>query len=133
MTDNDRSECTLTPKQDKLIAALLAGHTMLAAAKIVGCTDKTARAWLEIEQVQRAYKAAKKAAFDDALEQLRYKVPGAISTLSTIMTNDEAPESSRVRAAQIILEQAIEQHQTKELEERIAELELQTEQRTRKL
>lgn len=123
MTGNDQDRTDLTPKQTLLIEALLAGHNITLAAKVSGVADKTARRWLKLPHFQTAYKAAQHSLFDQALSGLLLKVEEAIETISRNMTGEEVPASVQVRAAQIILEQAITIYKASELEAKIAELE----------
>ena len=114
---------TTTPKQDKLIAALLAGNTIVEAATIAGCNETTAHAWLKLPSVQEAYTEAKHHVFDEALSQLMLDTGEARTTLKAMMKDASVPPNTRVRAAQIILEQAIDIHKVSELEQKIAKLE----------
>lgn len=113
----------LSHNQETFIAALLTLPTITAAAKAAGVSDKTAHVWLKQPHVKEAYKAARKEAFELALNALMDVVEEAIGTLRDIMRNTEATEMSRVRAAQILLEKAIEVHKNEELEARIQDLE----------
>ena len=116
-------EKALSPKQNTLISALLAGHTITVAAAAAGVNQKTAHAWLKLPHVQSAYQVAQKELFDEALAGLRLKVQKAIDTLDRNMSSDEVPASSQIRAAQIVIEQAIAVHKMSELEAKVAELE----------
>lgn len=113
----------LSPKQDSLISLLLAGVSIVTAARQVGIAEKTAHKWLKLAHFQEAYKAAQRSLFDQALTGLMLRVDKAISTLDRNMDGEETPASTQVRAAQIVLEQAIAIHKMSELEQKIAELE----------
>ncbi|HWS83613.1 MAG TPA: hypothetical protein VN207_05080 [Ktedonobacteraceae bacterium] len=114
-------ESTLTPKQQLLIAALIAGNSIVVAAKAVGIAERTAHTWLKLAHFQENYKAAKQAVYDEALGELRDGVKEAIDTLKS---NLKALEPAiQVRAAHILLTQAIQVHSIQQLEERIQELE----------
>jgi hypothetical protein len=124
MAENDQNPEDLTPKQDQLIELLLAGVNVSAAARQLKIGDKTARRWLKLPHFQAAYKTAQRALFDQALTGLMNKVDKAIGTLDRNMDADiNTPASTQVRAAQIVLEQAINVHKVSELETRLAELE----------
>ena len=123
MPANTSEQQKTTPKQDVFIQALLAGNSIVTAAKIAGCNEKTAHAWLKLPHVQDAYRTAQRTVFDESLSHLMTDVQDACATLKTIMKDSEVSASVRVRAAQIILEQAIEIHKVSELEAKIAELE----------
>src|SRR5438067_2162002 len=125
MSDNDQTteETALTPKQELLITALLTPLSIVTAAKAAGIAEKTARRWLKLPHFQAAYQAAQKSLFNQALTGLMQKVDKAIETLDRNMDSKETPASTQVRAAQIMLEQAINVHKMSELEAKYAELE----------
>lgn len=123
MPANTSDQEKTTPKQDTFIQALLAGNSIVASAKIAGCNEKTAHAWLKLSSVKSAYREAQHVVFDDALSGLMLDVGEARATLVSIMKDTDATPSVRVRAAQIVLEQAIEMHKVSELEAKLAELE----------
>jgi uncharacterized protein (UPF0147 family) len=112
-----------TPKQDKLIAALLAGQTIMTAAAVAGCNETTAHAWLKLPHVRAAYQEAQRQIFDDAVNQLMLSTADARATLDTIMKDPEVPPAVRVRAGQILLEKSIELHKMSDLERKVATLE----------
>ncbi len=120
---NDTNAEELTPKQDQLIELLLAGVNISAAARQLKIGNKTAYRWLKLNHFQTAYKTAQRALFDQALTGLLGKVDKAIETLDRNMSAPEAVASTQVRAAQIILEQAIGIYKVGELETKVAELE----------
>ena len=122
MAENDQIPA-LTPKQERLIEALLTGHNITLSAKASGVADKTARRWLKLPHFQQAYKAAQKRLFDQALTGLMLKIDRAIETLDRHMSGEETPANVQVRAAQIVLEQAIIIHKVSELEAKFTELE----------
>ncbi len=129
MTGNDQitENSELTPKQDTLITALLTPLSIVASAKAAGVSEKTARRWLKLPHFQQAYKAAQGVMFNQALQGLMLKVDKAITTLDRNMSATDSdipvPASVQVRAAQIVLEQAMTIYKTNELEQKVAELE----------
>lgn len=120
MTGNDQA---LSPKQEMLIAELIAGNNITIAARLADVGDKTARRWLKLPHFQQAYKAAQKQVFETALAALLLKVEKAVDTLDRNMDSVEAPAAAQIRAAQIVLEQANNVHKMRELEEKLVELE----------
>lgn len=122
MLEKVRTE-ELSRKQETFIAALLTLPTFGAAAKAAGVSDKTAHQWIKQPHISQAYKDARKAAFEAALDTLQDFVAESIRTLRLVHLDKEAPHSVRVRAAQILLENAISIHKFSELEERLAVLE----------
>ena|SRR5256885_5854962 len=121
--DSPTEENELTPKQEQLIASLVAGNIIAVAAKAVGIGERTAYRWLKLPHFQVAYRDAKQVAFNEKLDKLRDGVSIALKTLLKHMTNEETPANVQVRCAQIWLEQSIEIHKMSELEARLQELE----------
>jgi phage terminase small subunit len=126
MAGNDQAE-QLTPKMEELIAALLSGLNITAAAKASGVAEKTARRWLKLPHFQKAYQAEQQSLFNERLAALRLGVSKCLATLARNMGED-APPATQVRAAQIWLEAALDIHKMSELEAKIAELEQQLKQ-----
>jgi hypothetical protein len=126
MTANDSPPANseqLTPKQEQLIALLVAGIAIVTAARNIGIGEKTAHRWLKLPHFLAAYKAAQKALFDQALTGLMLKVDKAIDCLDRNMSGDDVPAATQVRAAQLILEQSIAVHKMSELEAKVEALE----------
>jgi len=129
MTENDQASATgeqLTPKQELLISLLLAGVNIATAAKQAGVSDKTARRWLKLPAFKHAYRTAQHDLFRESLQALQGKIEKAIDTLDRHMDADETPASSQIRAAQIVLDQALAIDKMSELEtieEKLAMLE----------
>src|SRR5947209_3657073 len=71
----------LTPKQQKLITALLTPHSMGVAAAAAGVTPATAYRWLKLPHVQTALKAAQQEMFEAALDELKAGMSEAIAGL----------------------------------------------------
>jgi phage terminase small subunit len=117
-----QEEKQLTSQQERLIAALLAGNNIQVAASIAGVSEKTADRWLALPHVQKAYKNAQQVVFDEAINLLITDISDARATLNAIMKDTETPAATRVRAAQILLEKAIDLRKVSDLERQIAEL-----------
>jgi hypothetical protein len=114
-------ENVLTPKQEMLIAALIAGNTIAVAVKAIGIGERTAYTWLKQPLFQQAYRDAKQRVYDEALEGLRDCTKEAIDTLKRNLNALEP--SVQVRAAQIILTQSIQFYKIEAFEQRVIELE----------
>jgi phage terminase small subunit len=119
---SDTEEKELTPKQEQLIAALVAGNSIVVAAKATGIAEKTAHVWLKKPFFKQAYKDAKQTAFEDTLGKLRDGTSIALKTLLKHMTHEDTPPQVQVRAAQIWLEQSIQIHKIEDLEKNLAEI-----------
>lgn len=113
----------LTAKQEQMIALLAAGIHINAAAATVAVAEKTAHRWLKLPYVQEALRQARQELFNNTMEQLRDGVDEAIKVLKSVMTDPLTPAPSRVRAAQIWIEQAVMMYKDAELEAKLATLE----------
>jgi phage terminase small subunit len=124
LTANDQAEqeTMLTAKQETFILAMLSAPSIVEAARIAGIGEKTGRRWLKLPHVHQAYQAAQQEVFEDCLTTLKLTMHDAVLTLRQAIKDTEIPASTRVRAAQIIIEQALELHKVAELEQQIAEL-----------
>ena len=123
VNESDSERIELTPKQDKFISALLAGNSIVVAAKVAGIGEKAAHAWLKLPHVQSAYKDAKHTLFDESLSSLMSGIDTAITGIKGIAKDEETPANVRLRAYQIWLEQAISLHKMSELEQKVEMLE----------
>lgn len=118
---SDTEEKQLSVKQEKLIAALIAGNSIVASAKTAEVSERTAHTWLKQPVFKKAYEEAKQAVFEEALEKLRSGTDVAIDALKRNMT--EAAPYVQVAAASKWLDLAVEVHRLSEIVAQIAELE----------
>lgn len=123
MSGNVRSteNTGLTSKQEAAITALLSCPTIVEAAAEVGVNEKTIRRWMKEPAFLAAYREAQSILFDVSISCLQSKVGKAIETLDRNMSGEEVPAAVQVRAAQIVLEKAVELHKLSDLEEKIRE------------
>jgi phage terminase small subunit len=126
LTGNDRfsaENSQLSTRQETFILALLSSSSIIEAARIARIAERTGRRWLKLAHVQQAYQAAQQEVFDDAITTLKLAMHDAVTLLRATLKDSEIPASTRVRAAQIILEHSLELHKIADLEARISELE----------
>jgi hypothetical protein len=62
--------------------------------------------WLKIPEFDKAYREARRAAYGQATARLQEAAGAAVSTLFKIMVDTNAPPSTRVRAADSVLNHA---------------------------
>ena len=74
-------------------------------------------------EFQAAYREARRAAFSQSIARLQQASSAAVSVLVKIMVDPDAPTSSRVRAADVVLDRASKAIELEDLDQRIAELE----------
>ena len=117
-------------KQEEAIAALLTQRNIEEAARVTGIGSTTLVRWLQIPEFQAAYREARRAAFSQSIARLQQASSAAVSVLVKIMVDPDAPTSSRVRAADVVLERASKAIELEDLDHRIAQLETMSKQGT---
>lgn len=115
----------LNRKQDDAIAALLSTSSIKNAAQTCGVSDATLWRWLQLPQFAAAYRAARRQVVERAISELQSACGEAVETLRRNL-HCEHP-ASEIRAAQVILEQAIKGVELVDLQERVEKLELMLE------
>ncbi len=114
----------LTPKQEKLIAALLTSATVQAAAGAAGVSEATAHRWLRDDAAfDQAYRRVRWRAVQQAIARLQQTSGAAVTVLLSIAADKHAPASSRVTAATKLLDLALRAVEIEELEARLSALE----------
>lgn len=124
MSKNDQ----LSPKQQKLIEALLTCDTVLEACEVAKVASSTAYHWLQEPAFKAAYDEAKKAVFTQSLNALLSVPVDAIATLKRNLSA-ETPNAQQVAAAKILLEKAVDIYKVTELEARLSDLEAKLKER----
>ena len=110
-------------REEALIAALLAGRTVTAAAREVGISRKTAWRLRQSESFQARYKSAKDDLLSSAVARLHREAQGFIDTLTTISSDPKAQPSARVQAAREGITALYKGVELFDLTDRIAKLE----------
>jgi hypothetical protein len=111
----------LTRKQEQAIAALLAEPTLGSAARRCGVSETTLWRWLQNEDFQAAYKAARRSVVDAATTSLQQAATEAVTCLRRALTCGQV--AAEVRAAGVILEHVFGTVDRLDLEERLGRLE----------
>lgn len=112
-----------TRKKEEAIAALLTHRNIEEAAKAVGIGTQTLLRWLKVPEFEKSYREARRAAFAQSTARLQQATSAAVSTLLKIMVDPNAPASTRVRAADSILDHAKQAIEIEDIDVRVAALE----------
>lgn len=112
----------LTRKQETLLSALLSAPTLAAAARTANTSEATARRWLALPIVRRAWLDLRRQTVDAALTTIQTATGDAVETLRACMAVD-MPPGVRVRAATAILDTAVRAVELSDLATRLDELE----------
>lgn len=110
-------------KKEEAIVALLVQRNIEEAAKSTGVSTQTLVRWMKSPEFQTAWREARRAAFGQSIARLQQAYSAAVSTLLKIMVDSKAPASTRVRAADCVLDHAKHATEIEDVEVRVAALE----------
>jgi hypothetical protein len=110
-------------KQEEAIAALLTNRNVEDAARAIKVAPKTLLRWLKLPEFQTAYREARRAAYGQSIARLQQAATAAVSTLLKVMVDTNTPASTRVRAADSVINHATRAIEIEDIEARVAELE----------
>lgn len=113
----------MTPNKEKLLAALLTSRSKKEAAAAAGIAERTMRTYFEDPEFCQRYREAFARVIEDATRQAQALLMPALSTLETVMTDEEINPAARVNAAKIALDYAVRLTDQNDLAERLAALE----------
>src|SRR5712691_819130 len=112
-----------TRKKEEAITALLTQRNMEEAARAAGIGTQTLMRWLKVPEFQTAYREARRSAFSQSIARLQQASGAAVSTLLKIMVDPNALASTRVRAADSVLDHGAKAIELEDIEVRVSELE----------
>jgi hypothetical protein len=110
-------------KKEAAIIALLTSRNQDEAAKSIGIAPNTLLNWQKVPEFQTAYREARRAAFAQSIARLQQASSAAVSVLVKIMVDPNSPASTRVRAADSVLDHAAKAIEIEDIEVRLSELE----------
>jgi hypothetical protein len=108
-------------KMEQAIAALLCHGSVEAAARAVGINPNTLLRWMKEPEFKAALWEARCTVAAQAMGRLQDAMGAAVTTVLKIMLDPNAPAGTRLRAAEIVLEQGA--GEMEDIEDRVAELE----------
>ena|SRR5215472_4596058 len=110
-------------KKEQAVAALLSQRNVEEAAKAIGVGTNTLLRWMKEPEFDTAYRQAKRAAFSQSVARMHQATGAAVSTVLKIMVDPNAPASTRLRAADILLDRTAKAIEIEDVEARVTELE----------
>jgi len=113
----------IDPKQEAAILALLSSKNVEEAARVVGVTPRTLYRWLNEPEFAAAYRAARRQAYGQSISRLQQGSTAAATTLLKVMVDIATPPSTRVRAAEAVLNHAAKAIEIEDIDARLRELE----------
>ena len=112
-----------TRKMEEAVAAMLTQRTLEEAARSIGIGTQTLVRWQKEPEFQTAYRDARRAAFGQSIARLQQASSAAVSVLIKVMADPSSPPSTRVRAADSVLDHAAKAIEIEDIEIRVADLE----------
>ena len=119
-------------KKEDASAALLTQRNTEEAARVAKVGARTLYRWQKEAEFDAALRAARRAAFSQSVARLQQASSAAVSTLLKVMVDASTPASTKVRAADSVLNHAMKAIELEDIEVRVTALEqanLQKEQR----
>ena len=113
----------MTPNEERALSALLTSKTKLEAAEKAGITDRTMRRYFENPEFCQRYREAFAEVVQDATRRAQQLLEPALSTLQTVMEDEEIPAQARIAAAKSIIDYSLKLTEQADILEQLRELE----------
>lgn len=113
----------MTPNEERALSALLTSKTKLEAAEKAGITDRTMRRYFENPEFCQRYREAFAGVVQDATRRAQQLLEPALSTLQTVMEDEEIPAQARITAARSIIDYSLKLTEQADILEQLRELE----------
>lgn len=113
----------MTPNEERALSALLTSKTKLEAAEKAGITDRTMRRYFETPEFCQRYREAFAGVVQDATRRAQQLLEPALSTLQTVMEDEEIPAQARITAAKSIIDYSLKLTEQADILEQLRELE----------
>lgn len=113
----------MTPNKEKLLAALLTSRSKKDAAAAAGIAERTMRTYFEDPEFCQRYREAFAGVIEDATRQAQALLMPALSTLQTVMEDEEIPAQARITAAKSIIDYSLKLTEQADILDQLRELE----------
>lgn len=113
----------MIPNKEKLLAALLTSRTKKEAAAAAGISDRTMRSYFEDKEFCQRYREAFAGVVQDATRRAQQLLEPALSTLQTVMEDEEIPAQARITAARSIIDYSMRLTEQSDIMRQLDELE----------
>jgi hypothetical protein len=110
-------------KMEAAVVALLTQRNLDEAAHSVDIGTATLLRWQKLPEFQAAYREARRAAHGQSVARLQQASGAAVSTLLKVMLDANTPASTKVRAADSVLNHSAKAIELEDLEVRVDQLE----------
>ncbi len=109
----------LAPKQEAAILAMLNARNLEEAARSVGIPARTLHRWLKEPMFENAYREARRLSYAQAISRLQQMSSAAVTVLGKVLVDPNTPASTKVRAADSILNHAAKAIEIEDIEVRL--------------
>jgi len=123
MTENGIPVKSLSPEQRRALDALLTGATTAQAAERAGCAERTLYRWKQEPLFSTAWQDAQDAALDETAGALVAGSRDSVLLLHSVVLNQSAQMSHRLRAADTLLNGALKWHEQRTFAQRLSAVE----------
>ena len=110
-------------KMEEAVVALLTQRNQEEAAHVVGIGTATLLRWQKMPEFQQAYREARRAAHGQSVARLQQASGAAVSTLLKVLLDANTPASTKVRAADSVLNHSAKAIELEDIEVRVDQLE----------
>ena len=110
-------------KMEEAVVALLTQRNQEEAAHVAGIGTATLLRWQKMPEFQQAYREARRAAHGQSVARLQQASGAAVSTLLKVMLDANTSASTKVRAADSVLNHSAKAIEIEDIEVRVTELE----------
>ena len=111
----------MTPNKEKLLAALLTSRSKKEAAAAAGIAERTMRTYFEDPEFCQRYREAFAGVVQDATRRAQQLLEPALSTLQTVMEDEEIPAQARITAAKSIIDYSLKLTEQADILEQLRE------------
>jgi hypothetical protein len=119
-------------KMEEAVVAVLTQKNLEEAARSVGIGPATLLRWHKMPEFKAALRQARRDAFSQSIARLQQASSAAVSTLLKMMVDGSTPLSTKVRAADSVLNHAAKAFELEDIEARVSELERAAEESSKK-
>jgi len=110
-------------KMEAAVAALLTQKNQEEAARAANISVATLLRWQKVPEFQKAYREARRAAHHQSIARLQHATSAAVSTLLKVMVDPSTPASTKVRAADSVLDHSEKAIELEDIDARLVALE----------
>ena len=110
-------------KKEEAVAAVLSQRNLEEAARVVGVGVATLMRWQKLPEFQDALRRARREALSQTIGRLQQGASAAATTLLKVMLDQNTPASTKVRAADTVMNHALKAMELEDVLERLTEVE----------